>query len=72
MSTGSNPTTLARFGANRTGTRSVEQLLNRKTLRGRPYHLACWQDRPSADDSWELAEIPAPVPEQVAEHLRPS
>ena len=34
----------------------VEQLLNRKTVRGRTYYLVRWQGHTSADDSWEPAE----------------
>ena len=34
----------------------MEQLLNRKTVRGRTYYLVRWQGHASAADSWEPAE----------------
>jgi hypothetical protein len=46
----------------------VEQLLNRKILRGRTYYLARWRGHDSADDSWEPAEHLAQCPERVAEY----
>ena len=46
----------------------VEQLLNRKTLRGRTYYLVRWQGHASADDSWEPVEHLAHCPERVAEY----
>jgi transposase InsO family protein len=46
----------------------VEQLLNRKTLRGRTYYLVRWQGHDSAEDSWEPAEHLAHCPERVAEY----
>jgi hypothetical protein len=46
----------------------VEQLLNRKTLRGRTYYLVRWQGHASVDDSWEPAEHLAHCPERVAEY----
>jgi hypothetical protein len=46
----------------------VEQLLNRKVLRGRTYYLVRWQGHDSADDSWEPAEHLAHCPERVAEY----
>ena len=46
----------------------VEQLLNRKTLRGRTYYLVRWQGHASATDSWEPVEHLAHCPERVAEY----
>jgi hypothetical protein len=48
----------------------VEQLLNRKILRGRTYYLVRWQPEghDSADDSWEPVEHLAHCPERVAEY----
>jgi hypothetical protein len=46
----------------------VEQLLNRKTLRGRTYYLVRWQGHTSADDSWEPVEHLTHCPERVAEY----
>ena len=50
------------------GEHVVEQLLNRKTLRGRTYYLVRWQGYASADDSWEPVEHLAHCPERVAEY----
>ena len=52
----------------REGEHVVEQLLNRKTLRGRTYYLVRWQGHTSASDSWEPAEHLAHCPERVAEY----
>ncbi len=46
----------------------VEQLLNRKSIRGRTYYLVQWQGHDSADDSWEPEEHLAHCPERVAEY----
>ena len=46
----------------------VEQLLNRKSIRGRTYYLVRWQGHDSADDSWEPEEHLAHCPERVAEY----
>jgi hypothetical protein len=46
----------------------VEQLLNRKTLRGRTFYLVRWQGHASADDSWEPVEHLVHCPERVAEY----
>ncbi len=43
-----------------------EQLLNRKTLRGRPFHLVRWQGHASAAGSWEPAR--GPDSERLARH----
>jgi len=50
------------------GEHVVEQLLNRRTLRGRTYYLVRWQGHASADDSWEPAEHLVHCPERVAEY----
>ena len=50
------------------GSPVVEQLLNRKTPRGRTYYLVRRQGRFSADDSWEPMERLAPFPERIAEY----
>ena len=46
----------------------MEQLLNRKTVRGRTYYLVLWQGHASAADSWEPAEHLANCQERVAEY----
>ena len=46
----------------------VDQLLNRKTVRGRTYYLVRWQGHASAADSWEPAEHLENCPERVAEY----
>jgi hypothetical protein len=50
----------------------VEQLLNRKTLRGQTYYLVRWpgqgHDLAASEDSWEPAEHLAHCPERVAEY----
>ena len=50
------------------GEHVVEQLLNRKSVRGRTYYLVRWLGHPSADDSWEPAEHLVHCPERVAEY----
>ena len=50
------------------GEHVVEQLLNRKTLRGRTFYLVRWQGHASADDSWEPVEHLVHCPERVAEY----
>jgi len=50
------------------GEHVVEQLLNRKTLRGRTYYLVRWQGHASAEDSWEPVEHLANCPERIAEY----
>ena len=46
----------------------VDQLLNRKTVRGRTCYLVRWQGHASAADSWEPAEHLANCQERVAEY----
>ena len=50
------------------GEHVVEQLLNRRTRRGRTYYLVRWQGHASAEDSWEPVEHLAHCPERVAEY----
>ncbi len=38
------------------GKYEVEQILNRKTIRGRTHYLVQWKGQSSADDSWEPVE----------------
>ena len=49
----------------REGEHVVEQLLNRKTLRGRTYYLVRWQGHTSAANSWEPAEHLVHCPERA-------
>ena len=46
----------------------MEQLLNRKTLRGRTYYLVRWQGHASADDSWDPMEHLTHCLERVAKY----
>ena len=46
----------------------VEQLLSRKPVCGRTFHLVRWQGHASAADSWEPAEHLANCPERIAEY----
>ena len=46
----------------------VEQLLNRKAIRGRTHYLVRWQGHDSKDDSWEPVEHLTNCPERIAEY----
>jgi len=46
----------------------VEQLLNRKAIRGRTHYLVRWQGHDSKDDSWEPVDHLANCPERIAEY----
>jgi len=46
----------------------VEQLLNRKVVRGRTYFLVRWRGHASAEDSWEPVENLTNCPERLAEY----
>ena len=55
-------------GGPQAGEYVVEQLLNRKVFRGKPYYLVRWQGHASADDSWEPVENLNNCPERLAEY----
>ena len=46
----------------------VEQLLNRKVIRGRMHYLVRWQGHDSTDDSWEPVEHLTNCPERIADY----
>ena len=46
----------------------VEQILNRKVLRGKRHYLVRWQGLPAAEDSWEPVEHLTHCPDMLAEY----
>ena len=50
------------------GEYEVEQILNRKTIRGRTHYLVRWKGQSSADDSWEPVEHLTNCAERLAEY----